>query len=79
MIPTKKQMKIIRKHQGTDWFWELAKRLATDEDFVKVYMESLNSDPFTGQAQKEIAKWLKSGGDDMFDYLLDKHKRGDKQ
>lgn len=78
MIPTKKQMKIIRKHQGTDWFGELAKRLATDEDFVKVYMESLNSNPFTEQAQKEIAEWLKSG-DDMFDYLLDKHKRGDKQ
>ena len=64
--------------QGTDWFGEMAKRLATDEDFVKVYTEMLNNEPFTEQAQKEIAKWLKSG-DDIFDYLLDKHKRKGKQ
>lgn len=64
--------------QDTDWFGIMAKRLATDEGFVKTYMEMLNSEPFTEQAQKEIAEWLKSG-DDIFDYLLHKHKRGDKQ
>lgn len=74
MIPTKKKT----MPQGVDWFQELAKRLATDKDFVKVYMKCLNSDPFTEKAQKEIEEWLKSG-DDMFDYLLGKYKREGKQ
>lgn len=64
--------------QGTDWFGEMARRLATDEDFVKVCMEISEQCPFTEQAQKEIAEWLKSG-DDIFDYLLCKHKREEKQ
>ena len=64
--------------QDMDWFGEMAKRLATDKDFVNAYMESLNGQPFTKQAQKEIAEWLKSGAD-IFDYLLNKNKRENKQ
>lgn len=70
----------VRKEmpQGTDWFEEVARRLATDEDFVKVYLEDMKRSPFTERAQKEIAEWLKSG-DDIFDYLLGKYKREGKQ
>lgn len=55
--------------QDKDWFGEMAKRLATDENFVNAYMEDLNSCPFTEQAQKDIVEYLESEND-MFDYLL---------